>query len=161
MNVFERPPMEPHVRLQVSLIDELAGRVQSVLAATRELRRRSLETRRQVEQAAHLRREWRDVNASAGRRRGPAVRGAANPQSTHLPAAADERPMMSLLTRRMRQILELLVQGQSEKEVAHHLGLSPHTVHIHVTRMYTRLGVNSRAELLARFYRQEPASNPN
>jgi DNA-binding NarL/FixJ family response regulator len=77
------------------------------------------------------------------------------------PTSPAEPPMMSLLTRRMRQILELLVQGKSEKEVASDLGVSPHTVHIHVTRMYSRLGVNSRAELLARFYRQGPARNHN
>jgi DNA-binding NarL/FixJ family response regulator len=65
--------------------------------------------------------------------------------------------MQAVLTKRMGEILELLVQGKSEKEVATHLGVSPHTVHIHVTRMYARLCVNSRAELLARFYRQQPA----
>ena len=64
--------------------------------------------------------------------------------------------MFSLLTKRMREILGLL-QGKSEKEVATDLGLSPHTVHIHLTPMYARLGVNSRAELLARFYRQQPS----
>jgi LuxR family maltose regulon positive regulatory protein/two-component system response regulator NreC len=53
----------------------------------------------------------------------------------------------------MREILTLLIRGHSEKDAAAALGLSRHTVHIHVTRMYQRLGVRSRAELLALAYR--------
>ena len=73
-----------------------------------------------------------------------------------LGTSGSETPMLSLLTKRMREILGLLVQGKSEKEVATDLGLSPHTVQIHVTRMYARLGVNSRAELLAAFTISNP-----
>jgi DNA-binding NarL/FixJ family response regulator len=153
MNGTQMTQLEPQIRLQAEMISELAGRVQSVLTETRALRLRSAERRRRVEEESCLRRSSRDASS------GPTMWHGRMPASE--PTSPAEPPMMSLLTRRMRQILELLVQGKSEKEVASELGVSPHTVHIHVTRMYSRLGVNSRAELLARFYRQGPARNHN
>ena len=50
----------------------------------------------------------------------------------------------------MRDTLQLLLSGDSEKEVAGKLGLSQHTVHIHVKNLYKRLGVCSRGELMAK-----------
>lgn len=53
------------------------------------------------------------------------------------------------LPRRLRQTLACLVEGDSEKQVAAHLGVSPATVHQYVTALYRRFGVNSRGQLLA------------
>jgi DNA-binding CsgD family transcriptional regulator len=50
-----------------------------------------------------------------------------------------------------RETLDKLLKGRSEKEVAAELGRSVHTVHSYVKRIYRRLGVTSRAELLALF----------
>jgi DNA-binding CsgD family transcriptional regulator len=55
------------------------------------------------------------------------------------------------LPARERETLEQLLLGQSEKQVAYQLGRSRHTVHSYVKRLYRRLGVSSRAELLALF----------
>jgi DNA-binding CsgD family transcriptional regulator len=55
------------------------------------------------------------------------------------------------LSPRMRDILERLLVGDSEKQIARHLGISPHTVHTHVKKLHKSLGVSSRGELLARF----------
>ncbi len=52
-------------------------------------------------------------------------------------------------TPRERQTLDLLLTGASEKSVAAQLGISPHTVHDYVKIIYRRLGVTSRAELMA------------
>jgi DNA-binding NarL/FixJ family response regulator len=52
---------------------------------------------------------------------------------------------------RVLQTLEGLLAGQSEKEVAHELGVSPHTVHVYVKSLHKHFGVSSRGELLARF----------
>ena len=52
---------------------------------------------------------------------------------------------------RMRQTLERLLDGHSEKQVAAMLGLSPNTVHCYVKHLYSRFGVTTRAELMARF----------
>jgi DNA-binding CsgD family transcriptional regulator len=54
------------------------------------------------------------------------------------------------LSKRMRDTLQHLLSGDSEKEVAAKLRLSPHTVHIHVKNLYKRLGVCSRGELMAK-----------
>jgi len=53
-------------------------------------------------------------------------------------------------TPRERETLELLLTGAPEKSIAVTLGLSPHTVHEYVKRIYRRVGVASRAELMAR-----------
>jgi DNA-binding CsgD family transcriptional regulator len=54
------------------------------------------------------------------------------------------------LSPRMRDTLQHLLSGDSEKEVAAKLKLSPHTVHIHVKNLYKRLRVSSRGELMAK-----------
>ncbi len=50
-----------------------------------------------------------------------------------------------------RRVLDWLLRGLSEKEVATKLDISPNTVHCHVGKIYKAVGVTSRAELLARF----------
>ena len=107
------------------------------------------ETFRQLRAQSLARRQNR-----GGIRGGIALKGDVTPPAAAAAAgAAAGAPAARRLTPRMRQILPLLMQGLSEKEVAARLGCSPHTVHIHVTRMYARLGVHSRAELLAYGYR--------
>jgi DNA-binding CsgD family transcriptional regulator len=58
------------------------------------------------------------------------------------------------LSPRLRQTLDCLLNGDSEKQVAIHLGLSAPTVHQYVTALYRKFGVSSRGELLANFIRQ-------
>jgi DNA-binding CsgD family transcriptional regulator len=50
---------------------------------------------------------------------------------------------------RHAEVLRRLARGQSEKEIAWDLALSPHTVHGYVKALHERLGVRSRGELLA------------
>ncbi len=50
------------------------------------------------------------------------------------------------LTRRECEILELLATGQSNKEVARSLGISPNTVKTHVARLYEKLEVQRRVQ---------------
>jgi DNA-binding CsgD family transcriptional regulator len=57
------------------------------------------------------------------------------------------------LSPRLRQTLQSLLAGASEKQVAMKLGLSQHTVHVYVKALYKRYGVSSRGELLARWVR--------
>ena len=57
------------------------------------------------------------------------------------------------LAPRLRQTLEFLVAGDSERQVALKLKISQHTVHVYVKQLYKRFGVSSRGELLARFVR--------
>lgn len=48
------------------------------------------------------------------------------------------------LTARECEILELLASGQSNKEMARTLGISPHTIKTHVARLYEKLEVQRR-----------------
>ncbi|MGI4875829.1 MAG: LuxR C-terminal-related transcriptional regulator [Janthinobacterium lividum] len=56
-----------------------------------------------------------------------------------------------LLSEREREVLVGLVDGLSEKQVAARLDITYSTVHIHVRRIYKKLQVNSRAELMSRY----------
>lgn len=58
------------------------------------------------------------------------------------------------LSERQSDVLQLLLRGMSEKEVARQLGVSTHTVHTHVKKLYAEFEVSSRGELLARFVDQ-------
>jgi DNA-binding CsgD family transcriptional regulator len=61
------------------------------------------------------------------------------------------------LSKRLRETLTLLLDGQSEKQVASTLQLGTRTIHDYVTRLYEHFHVSSRAELLAYFIRRTPA----
>jgi DNA-binding CsgD family transcriptional regulator len=52
------------------------------------------------------------------------------------------------LPARLRQVLEFLFEGATEKQIAFRMGLSRHTVHDYVKSLHRRLGVHSRAELI-------------
>jgi DNA-binding CsgD family transcriptional regulator len=64
-----------------------------------------------------------------------------------LVSAAEPGP--ESLSRRLRQTLACLVEGDSEKQIAGRLGLSPATVHQYVTALYRHFRVQSRGQLLA------------
>ncbi|MGC4107405.1 MAG: LuxR C-terminal-related transcriptional regulator [Thermomicrobiales bacterium] len=49
------------------------------------------------------------------------------------------------ITSREREVLSLLVQGMSDKEIADHLFISPRTAMTHVSKVLGKLGVNKRA----------------
>jgi DNA-binding NarL/FixJ family response regulator len=54
---------------------------------------------------------------------------------------------LDALTAREREVADLVIQGRSNKEVAGALFLSEKTVEHHLSRIYAKLGVRSRAEL--------------
>jgi DNA-binding CsgD family transcriptional regulator len=62
---------------------------------------------------------------------------------------ADDNPRWSLPPR-VRQTLQGLLNGQSEKQIARTLGLSHHTVHNYVKQLHCRFEVETNGELLAR-----------
>lgn len=69
---------------------------------------------------------------------------------------AEHRPIqpdVAALAPRLRRLLQHLLGGSSEKEIAAVLALSPHTVHEYTKQLYRRLGVKSRVELMAKFLR--------
>lgn len=67
---------------------------------------------------------------------------------TFMAHGARERRCESL-TPRMREVLERLLAGDSEKQIARRLHRSYHTIHEYVIKLYRHFGVSTRAELLA------------
>jgi DNA-binding NarL/FixJ family response regulator len=63
------------------------------------------------------------------------------------------------LTRREREILALLTSGLSNKEIAEKLFISVRTAERHVSNIYDKLGVHSRAETIIWSYRRGTISN--
>jgi two-component system nitrate/nitrite response regulator NarL len=56
------------------------------------------------------------------------------------------------LTRRELEVLNLLVEGRRQKEIATQLVISQKTVATHIQNLLGKFGVHSRAELIARAY---------
>ncbi|MYS43034.1 hypothetical protein GTY23_17705, partial [Streptomyces sp. SID5998] len=48
---------------------------------------------------------------------------------------------------REREVAELAGQGLKTRDIAERLVVSPRTVDVHLTRIYSKLGVNTRAAL--------------
>jgi len=67
------------------------------------------------------------------------------------PLASAGEVALAGLSRRPREVLDLLLRGMTEQETADEMGLSKATVHEHAGRVYKHFGVTSRAELLSRF----------
>jgi len=63
----------------------------------------------------------------------------------------NERALSSLgITDREREVLQLLANGRSNKEIAAQLELSPNTVKTHVARLFEKLQVARRTEAILR-----------
>ena len=58
------------------------------------------------------------------------------------------------LTPREEEIFTMLLSGTAPKEIAHTLKISYHTEHYHQKNLYRKLGIQSRAELFARYSTQ-------
>ena len=69
-------------------------------------------------------------------------------------ALDEEAPPPEALTPRESEVLGLLAAGASNKEIAGKLHLSEHTVKFHVSTILGKLGAATRAEAVARGYRQ-------
>ena len=55
------------------------------------------------------------------------------------------------LTPREKEVAALLLNGKDAKQIAGELEISVHTANFHIRNLYKKLGINSRAELFARF----------
>lgn len=60
-------------------------------------------------------------------------------------SSPDGSPEVALTPREL-EVLTLLTEGLSNKQVSYQLGISEHTVKFHVTSIYNKLGVSNRAE---------------
>ena len=60
-----------------------------------------------------------------------------------------ERQRVGRLTERQQQILQMMADGASPKEIAARLNLSPYTLRTHVQNILTRLSVHTKTEAMA------------
>jgi DNA-binding NarL/FixJ family response regulator len=68
--------------------------------------------------------------------------------------------MFSTLTPRELEVLELLSEGKSNRQIALALGIRPDTVTHHVTEVLTKLNVENRAAAAARYVEWRLATPP-
>ena len=57
-------------------------------------------------------------------------------------------PADSKLSKRQKQLIVMLDRGLSNREIAEELGISEHTVKVHLWRLFRRLGVKSRTQTI-------------
>ncbi len=61
----------------------------------------------------------------------------------------------TILTKRQKEILEMLVEGMSYKEISNKLFISLETVRTHIKKMYKVLHVNNKAQAISKYLKGE------
>lgn len=70
---------------------------------------------------------------------------------------ADEEVLEDVrMTRREREVIELIAEGLSNKEIAQRLGIATHTVKTHVRNVMEKLELHTRLQIAAYSRREEP-----
>jgi DNA-binding NarL/FixJ family response regulator len=75
-----------------------------------------------------------------------------------LPIVTDSKGQV-LLSRREQEIVSKVAEGMRNREIAELLHLSEHTVKNHLFRIFERLGISNRAELILYLHSQKPSAN--
>lgn len=73
---------------------------------------------------------------------------AQGPDTSLASRQAGARARVALLTERERQVMDLVVAGLSNKEVAQRLGISPRTVDVHRTHVMDKMKADSLPDLV-------------
>jgi two-component system response regulator DctR len=69
------------------------------------------------------------------------------------------RQALASLSPREREVLDELIRGHYNKNIADHLGITPRTVEFHRAHIFEKMGVNSAVELAHKLGRLEPISS--
>ena len=59
-----------------------------------------------------------------------------------------------VLSKREHEVLRLVAQGLTNKEIAYRLGLSPRTIQYHLNTIFNKTGVSTRSEAVAYAYQR-------
>jgi predicted ATPase/DNA-binding CsgD family transcriptional regulator len=73
----------------------------------------------------------------------------AETRSILIPPTLKSSAVDRVLTPREVEVLRLIANGRSDREIAHALGVSPRTIQTHVNGVFAKLGANTRAEAVA------------
>jgi two-component system response regulator DctR len=71
------------------------------------------------------------------------------------------RYALASLSPREREVLDQLVLGHYNKNIADHLGITPRTVEFHRANLFEKMGVNSAIELAHKLGRLQPIVKPS
>ena len=71
--------------------------------------------------------------------------------TTNRSAGAPGADELSGISAREREVLSLLAEGLTDREIGERLGISPRTVETHVGSLLSKLGVRNRAQAAARY----------
>ena len=66
------------------------------------------------------------------------------------PAATDDDPPVEALTAREHDVLVLLADGLSNRDIGSRLDISEHTVKFHLASIFGKLGASTRTEAVQR-----------
>lgn len=102
-----------------------------------------------------LEKPFNDDLMLASIRRALEIGSRARSRATESKAAQD---LLSALTPRERGVLDKLVQGRSNKLVAHELGISPRTVEIHRAHIMSKMDASSLSDLVRLVLAADPDS---
>ena len=72
-----------------------------------------------------------------------------------IPPGLRQGARLDLLSKRQVDVVRLVAQGMSNRDVATHLGLSEHTVRNYLFEIFNRTGVSTRVELVRFFLQNE------
>lgn len=75
---------------------------------------------------------------------------------TNVPNGVDQRSRYLKLTRREKQVLQLVSQGKSNKLIAAKLGITEHTVKLHMHNVVGKIGVSNRTAAAHFYYEVAP-----
>jgi ATP/maltotriose-dependent transcriptional regulator MalT len=117
------------------------GRVRLDLSATLGALGRSDQARREIEAAIA---DFGAMGADWERARAETMLAKLQKTSVTLPPEAMDRPLGGL-SRRELEVLALVAEGLTNRDIAKRLVLSEHTVNRHVANILRKLGLNSRA----------------
>jgi len=70
------------------------------------------------------------------------------------------RQALASLSPREREVLDELIRGRYNKNIADHLGITPRTVEFHRANIFEKMGVSSAIELAHKLGRLQPMSSP-
>ena len=67
---------------------------------------------------------------------------------------------LAVLSRREREVVNCLIEGQTNRQIAEALGISQHTVKNYMFKIFDKLGVSNRVELVFHVLSQTEGSSP-